>query len=478
MDDSAFTKNYTFNPEEGIVNPLMVVTEDGMETSGPHLCVLKREEKETYDFTLQQEKQNQGHIIRNVTPGGIAHCSGLQDGDRLLEVNNFYVDDISHSEVARKIRQSGNQLCLLVLEEKMYQQAASQDQDLRGVAWAWRVGCTPPRLCHISRDPVSGLGVNFTALEGEKGRFSVSVIAGGAADKAGVRKGDRLVWMDGAMVSDLTHSALTRMMKKCSDITILVIDSESEKTYMQKKMPILPSMAVPHKLPHRARRLHLVSGPDGFSFLLHVEMTTSGRKHHVLRNVDSGGTADKAGMKNGELLLEVNGESVEKLQHEKVVDLMRISGKQVSLTTISPRGLDFYTKLGLSPLLFCEDTAEDKKEMSNYGTGNARLCSLQKGRAGFGFDLGTSPGRPGTFITKVASGSSAEKVGLAEGDVVIEVNGQNVERKNMEDVLVLMKEEGTFLSLLVMDEINYRNKRSSSPSRYVSENEDEELTIL
>ena len=40
----------------------------------------------------------------------------------------------------------------------------------------------------------------------------MNLAAGGAAEKAGVCKGDRLVWMDGATVSDLTHSALSRMV--------------------------------------------------------------------------------------------------------------------------------------------------------------------------------------------------------------------------------------------------------------------------
>lgn len=67
-------------------------------------------------------------------------------------------------------------------------------------------------------------------------------------------------------------------MKKCGNhITILVIDSESEKSYMQQRMPILPTIAVPHNLPQRARKCHLVSGPDGYGFLLRLEKTPSGR---------------------------------------------------------------------------------------------------------------------------------------------------------------------------------------------------------
>lgn len=47
---------------------------------------------------------------------------------------------------------------------------------------------------------------------GEKGRFTVSLLRGGAAERAGVCKGDLLVWMNGATVSDLTHAALSRMV--------------------------------------------------------------------------------------------------------------------------------------------------------------------------------------------------------------------------------------------------------------------------
>lgn len=68
-------------------------------------------------------------------------------------------------------------------------------------------------------------------------------------------------------------------MKKCgAHITILVIDSESEKKYIQERMPILPTIAVPHNLPYRPRKVHLVCGPEVYGFLLRLEKTPSGRK--------------------------------------------------------------------------------------------------------------------------------------------------------------------------------------------------------
>uniref|UniRef100_A0A3Q3W6Q2 PDZ domain-containing protein n=1 Tax=Mola mola TaxID=94237 RepID=A0A3Q3W6Q2_MOLML len=463
----SFCRKFTFNPKEGIDNPVMVITDESAPS--PRLCVLKREDRESYGFQLREEKDRKGHIIRNVVPAGVAERSGLQDGDRLLEVNNCYVDDVPHSEVARKINLSGNQICLLVLDGDMYERAMSQGQDLRGAARVSKgEGYKSPRLCHITRDPVSGLGINFIPVEGEKSCFSVTLVQGGAAEKAGVRKGDHLVWMNGVTVSDLTHSALRRMMKKCGNhITILVIDSESKKYCMRQGMPILPTIAVPHNLPHRARRLHLDCGSEGYGFLLRLEKTPSG---HTRELVDSGSPAERAGMKDGEVLLEVNGELVGTLKHEDIVDRVRLSGKQISFTTITQLGLEFYTQFGLSPLLFCEDDADEKERESSsptcaaeellqrdmHGSCKSRLCSLQKSPLGFGFNLGCVPQRPGTFISQVTSGGSGQHVGLRVGDVVLEVNGQNVIDKYLEDVIMLMKEGGHFISLLVAD------KRDSS----------------
>lgn len=165
-------------------------------------------------------------------------------------------------------------------------------------------------------------------------------------------------------------------------------------------------------------------------------------------------------MRDGELLLEVNDESVESLKHEEVVDRVKLSGREVRLTTITPKGLEFYTQvaityhirallfqliqvyieggapiwrphlvlgycyvfplfsllqLGLSPLLFCEDDAADEGKESSmltsveensppketHASSHLRLCSLQKGPLGFGFKLGCDPQSPGTFISQV-----------------------------------------------------------------------------
>lgn len=66
----------------------------------------------------------------------------------------------------------------------------------------------------------------------------------------------------------------------------------------------------------------------------------------MMREVDAGSPAEEADIKDGEILVEVNGEALDRLSHEEVVGKVRESGKQVSFTTMTLEGLDFYIKVG------------------------------------------------------------------------------------------------------------------------------------
>uniref|UniRef100_A0A670KEG5 PDZ domain-containing protein n=1 Tax=Podarcis muralis TaxID=64176 RepID=A0A670KEG5_PODMU len=96
-DTAESTMKFEFNPRDGIDNPALSLAED----SGAQVrfCFLKKEDGESFGFWLRQEVGSNGHIVRQVTPGGLAHRRGLQDGDRILEVNGAYVEGLEHFRV-------------------------------------------------------------------------------------------------------------------------------------------------------------------------------------------------------------------------------------------------------------------------------------------------------------------------------------------------------------------------------------------
>lgn len=61
-----------------------------------------------------------------------------------------------------------------------------------------------------------------------------------------------------------------------------------------------------------------------------------------LWDVDAGLPAEQAGMKEGDRLLAVNGESIEGLDHQQTVLRIRARDDQVTLLVIDPAGDEFY----------------------------------------------------------------------------------------------------------------------------------------
>lgn len=72
----------------------------------------------------------------------------------------------------------------------------------------------------------------------------------------------------------------------------------------------------------------------------------------------------------------------------------------------------------------------------------------------------------GLFITtspplKVTAGSGAERSGLCEDDVVVEVNGQSVEKEYLKEVVRLIMCGGSSVKMVVMDRHGYKTQRQS-----------------
>lgn len=65
----------------------------------PRLCLLKREEGQGFGFYLRKESGCGGYVVQQVTPWSAAERSGLRDGDRILEINEDFVDNQAYSKV-------------------------------------------------------------------------------------------------------------------------------------------------------------------------------------------------------------------------------------------------------------------------------------------------------------------------------------------------------------------------------------------
>lgn len=73
---------------------------DGEGVWEPRFYLLSKDSTEAFGFCLHKELGCEGHIVWQVKLGGLAQRRGLQDGDRLLQVNGHFVDDMDHHKVS------------------------------------------------------------------------------------------------------------------------------------------------------------------------------------------------------------------------------------------------------------------------------------------------------------------------------------------------------------------------------------------
>ncbi|XP_067166430.1 Na(+)/H(+) exchange regulatory cofactor NHE-RF4 isoform X2 [Apteryx mantelli] len=390
--DTKSILKFEFNPKDGIDNPALSLAEDtdGKGLGEPRFYLLSKGSAETFGFCLHKELGCRGHVIRQVELGGLAQRRGLQDGDRLLQVNGHFVDHMEHCKVVEKIKASGNQVLLAVLDGGSYEAAKALGRDLSQML----PGDIRPRLCHVTRDK-SGFGFSISGPEGAKGTFQLSVRRDGPAERAGLPSGSWLLELNGASVRSCSHTQLARKLKRSgSKMTLLVASSAAEEFYRLWGLRVTAALADASWLPFKVRKLHMVKEPEGYGFLLKEEKCSSGAIGQFLWEVDAGLPAERAGMKEGDRLLAVNGKSIEGLDHQQTVLRIRAHADQVTLLVIDPAGDEFYRSIGLSPLQFFEDSDPASGSCAPSlpsPNGSPGLCHLDVGPEGPGSWLTTAP---------------------------------------------------------------------------------------
>ncbi|KAM7380379.1 hypothetical protein PAMP_003681 [Pampus punctatissimus] len=451
----------------------------------PKVISLTKRPGQTFGFYLRVEHGEDGHLIRCLEMGGPAELAGMKDGDRVLRVNGAFVDGLSHSEVVDLVRNSGVSVIFHTLDEASYKQAKAQGVNLSDphntpVANGVAKQVQKPKLCYLVKSS-SGYGFSLLSIKGEKGLFMAEVISGKVADRAGVKVNDRLLEVNGENVENSTHEQVVDKIKMAdSSIVLLLSDEETLRYYQNKHTKIGASLATTEYLPYKPRIINMTKGPDGYGFLLKEEPNHRGKAiiSYLLCS-----PAEKAGLKDMDRLVAVDGKEVDGCSHEQVVERIRQSGNKCCLLVVDKDTDHMYKQGKVSPMLFWEERKECISPPSYTEAINLpapvrpsipvqereeelkpKLCKMEKGAAGYGFHLNGIQGVCGQYIKEVVKGGVADRAGLEDNDIVVEVNGVNVEQSSHEEAVALIRSSGNSLEMLVAKESVYDQLKAKGVS--------------
>nr|XP_019945680.1 PREDICTED: Na(+)/H(+) exchange regulatory cofactor NHE-RF3 [Paralichthys olivaceus] len=428
---------------------------------------LTKRQGQTFGFYLRVEHGEEGHLVRCLEMGGPAELAGMKDGDRIIRVNGTFTDALSHSVVVDLVRNSGPSVTFHILDEASYKQAKAQGVNFsqpqnKPVTNGVEKQAPKPKLCHLLKSS-SGYGFSIRSVKGEPGLFMTEVTPGDVADRAGVKANDRLLEINGESIEDYTHDQVVDKIRLAgSSIMFLLADEETDKHYKSKHMKIETWFATTKYLPHKPRIINMTKGPDGYGFLLREEPNQRG---HFIRDIDRGSPAERAALKDMDRLVAVDGQEMDSCTHEQVVEKIKQSGKDCCFLVVDKDTDQMYWQGRVSPLLFWEemkDSPPSYTEAINLPAPvqqptpvqereeklKPKLCKMERTSAGYGFHLNGIQGVHGQYI-KVAKGGVADRAGLEDEDVVVEVNGVNVEQSAHEEVVEIIRNSGSSLEMLV-----------------------------
>ncbi|XP_010397802.4 Na(+)/H(+) exchange regulatory cofactor NHE-RF3 [Corvus cornix cornix] len=446
----------------------------------PRECKVSKKPQKNYGFFLRIEKDTAGHIIRNVKHSSPAEGAGLKDGDRVLRVNGVFVDKEEHAQVVEIIKNSGNSVVLLVLDDASYEKAQKEGVNLEELGQKASTGqqqeqqCQPsmgnrgtaavpqPRLCYLVKEE-TGYGFSLKSTEGQKGLFIVELSSQGAAAKAGVQNNDRLIEINGKNVENDTHEEVVEKVKKSENhVMFLLSNEETDRYFKSQRMALSKESASLRLLPLKPRLIEIQKGKSGYGFYLRMEQNTGG---HIIKDVNSGSPAAVAGLKDNDILVAVNGERVDGLDHESVVGKIKQSEAKTSLLVVDKETDSMYKLAQISPFSYYykaqDPTPAKTEERLEFHTEQKvshkpRICSMVKGPNGFGFSLNMIKNKPGLFINEVQSQGPADRAGVENNDFLVEVNGVNVTNESYDKVVAMIQSSGDRLTLLVCSRDAYR----------------------
>uniref|UniRef100_A0A182LTA0 PDZ domain-containing protein n=1 Tax=Anopheles culicifacies TaxID=139723 RepID=A0A182LTA0_9DIPT len=122
---------------------------------------------------------------------------------------------------------------------------------------------------------------------------------------------------------------------------------------------------------YEARLCHVVKRPDfdGYGFNLHAE---KGRPGQYIGKVDDASPAESAGLRQGDRIIEVNGQNITTETHKKVVELIKAVPNETRLLVIDPRADANDLKLALAKAAagMVSNGAANNNNTTSNGTSN------------------------------------------------------------------------------------------------------------
>ncbi|KAJ0000837.1 hypothetical protein NQD34_005857 [Periophthalmus magnuspinnatus] len=326
-----------------------------------------------------------------------------------------------------------------------------------------------PRLCTLEKGD-NGYGFHLHGEKGKTGQFIRLVEPDSPAESSGLRAGDRLVFVNGEDVESESHQqVVSRIRATAGLLELIVVDPETEQLLKRHNLKCQKEY-VTEGVPVEEEEEEEGGGEEQEEQEEEVEVE---EQQQQVEEGESMEAQDVDGMENGEdrrcvkedeeVVTEVAEERHEETHEETHVETNEETHEETHEETNEETHEEDAqrdaTPRQSTPVPESNGDIHNhvEKKLSVHSDDDCstalrpRLCVIQRGPNGYGFNLHSERARPGQFIRAVDEDSPAERAGLQPQDRIVQVNGVSVEGKTHSQVVSIIKAGGTETRLLVVD---------------------------
>lgn len=295
----------------------------------PRLCHIKMwPEFSGYGFNLMSKRDKEGHFIDHIDPNSPAAFSGFKNGDKIIEVNGDNIIGLAHAQVAELIKTSiAGEVKLLVVDDATEENYTERGLPIKGTSQLNVVIKGPS-----SRPPAIGL------VSATLNSTPTTVRANGGGFKKGEYSGPDLRKKYGSKGDDSSDEEavppVAPMKKRVSIAMPPAVANDIANELLERNAP-------------KPRLCHLIKRPgESFGFSLRTYEDT---KEKVITRVDRGLPADVTGVRETDVVIEIDGANVTKDSHRMITARITTASKEIKLLVVSQNDMKWYKANGISP---------------------------------------------------------------------------------------------------------------------------------
>jgi len=157
-----------------------------------------------------------------------------------------------------------------------------------------------------------------------------------------------------------------------------------------------------------------------------------------------GGPFDIAGVKQEDVIISINGQSVWDQQHQDIVGLLKAADKTVTME--------------VAKLTSVQDVLKKEKKSPDNDQRSLPLPEHPKGKSyevirtenGLGIALESSPSGGQGLLKKILPGGSFDDAGVSEGHIIVQVNDTNLVNGSHPEIVEALKQAGDTFTVIVV----------------------------